>query len=283
VGNADYQRILKQVKDTPQCGRDHHREKSKIWREKRRKKGFCAIWVYDSDDFEACSGWKTTLSDSRLPAKLCRGAGPASVLFSSISPGAIPVRHTGAVCGSRLLPLLFLLAAASGCTSPPLAAPTAASPGIRLNESHREVWWERSVRVLNSNHFQVARESKLEGVIETAWRGGSGLLEPWHGDSVGVSNRLESTLQSIRRRVTVVLQSSADNTQVLTVRVDKEIEDLPGLAANYEGGATFSESQPLNRDLSQVVGQTGPSRWVSVGRDPLLEQKILAEIRDPRR
>jgi hypothetical protein len=56
MGNADYQRILKQVKDTPQRGRDHLREKSKIWREKRRKKGFCAIWVYDSDDFEACSG-----------------------------------------------------------------------------------------------------------------------------------------------------------------------------------------------------------------------------------
>ncbi|MFM7058008.1 MAG: hypothetical protein ACKO2P_13900 [Planctomycetota bacterium] len=192
------------------------------------------------------------------------------------------MRHTGPVCGSTLASLLCLLAVAGGCTSPPLVSPTAASPGIRLNESQRDAWWERSVRVLNSNHFQVARESKLEGVIETTWRGGSGLLEPWHGDSVGVSNRMESTLQSIRRRVVVLLQSSTDNTLVLSVRVDKEIEDLPGLAANYEGGATFSESQPLNRDLSQVVGQTGPSRWVSVGRDPLLEQKILAEIRNPR-
>ncbi len=190
--------------------------------------------------------------------------------------------HTGLVCRITLASLLFLLAVAGGCASPPLVAPTAASPGIRLSEAQRDAWWERSVRVLNGNHFQVARESKLEGVIETAWRGGSGLLEPWHGDSVGVSNRLESTLQSIRRRVVVLLQSSADNSFVLSVRVDKEIEDLPGLAANYEGGATFSESQPLNRDLSQVVGQTGPSRWVSVGRDPLLEQKILAEIRNPR-
>jgi len=192
------------------------------------------------------------------------------------------VPHTGLVCRITLASLLFLLAVAGGCASPPLVAPTAASPGIRLSEAQRDAWWERSVRVLNGNHFQVSRESKLEGVIETAWRGGSGLLEPWHGDSVGVSNRLESTLQSIRRRVVVLLQSSADNSFVLSVRVDKEIEDLPGLAANYEGGATFSESQPLNRDLSQVVGQTGPSRWVSVGRDPLLEQKILAEIRNPR-
>lgn len=192
------------------------------------------------------------------------------------------MRYAGSSPRNSLLALLCLAVSISGCLSPPLASPTAASPGIRLNESQRDAWWERSVRVLNSNHFQIARESKLEGVIETTWRGGSGMLEPWHGDSVGISNRLESTLQSIRRRVFVLLQSSAESTLVLSVRVDKEIEDVPGLAANYEGGATFSESQPLNRDLSQVVGQTGPSRWIPVGRDPLLEQKILAEIRNPR-
>jgi hypothetical protein len=177
---------------------------------------------------------------------------------------------------------LGLFAAAAGCVSPPVTSPSAASIGISLNESQRDAWWERAVRVLNRNHFQIARESKLEGVIETEYRGGSGVLEPWHGDSVGLSNRLESTLQSIRRRAVVLMQSSGTESLVLTVRVDKELEDVPGLAANYEGGATFSESQPLSRDLSQVVGQTGPSRWISVGRDPLLEQKILAEIRSGR-
>jgi hypothetical protein len=75
------------------------------------------------------------------------------------------------------------------------------------------------------------------------------------------------------------MQSNGTGTMLVNVRVDKEIEDLPGIAANYEGGATFNEAQPLNRDLSQVVGQSGPSRWLSVGRDPLLENKILNEIR----
>lgn len=234
------------------------------------------------EQFRGLRGEESILSDFPLPARLRNHSALPSAFRLSVHTGAFPVRHTGSDRSSTLIALLCLLAVVCGCTTPPLASPTAASPGIRLNESQRDAWWERSVRVLNHNHFQVARESKLEGVIETAWRGGSGLLEPWHGDSVGVSNRLESTLQSIRRRVVVLLQSSANNTLVLTVRVDKEIEDVPGLAANYEGGATFSESQPLNRDLSQVVGQTGPSRWISLGRDPLLEQKILAEIRNPR-
>ncbi len=132
--------------------------------------------------------------------------------------------------------------------------------------------------VLNRNHFQVARESKLEGIIETEYRGGSNLMEPWHSDSVGYANRLESTLQSIRRRVVINMQSAGPGQMTVFVRADKEIEDLPGLAANYEGGATFSESQPLNRDLNQVVGQSGPSRWLPVGRDPLLERKLLSEI-----
>jgi hypothetical protein len=89
---------------------------------------------------------------------------------------------------------------------------------------------------------------------------------------------MESTLQSIRRRVTVNMQSSGVGVTTVNVRVDKELEDLPGLAANYEGGATFSENQPLDRDLNQVVGQSGPSRWLAIGRDPLLERKLLTEI-----
>ena len=139
--------------------------------------------------------------------------------------------------------------------------------------------WERTVHVLNENHFLVARESKLEGVIETEYRAGSNLLEPWHPDSVGFDNRLESTLQSIRRKVTVSFGQSGTDQILVSVRVDKEIEDLPGLAATYEGGASFPESDPLSRDLSQVIGQTSPSRWLPLGRDPLLEGRITEQIR----
>ncbi len=165
-----------------------------------------------------------------------------------------------------------------GCLSSPPKAASGGSSTIQVAASQRDSLWETAVVVLNRNHFQVARESKLEGIIETDYRGGSSILEPWHPDSVGFQNRIESTLQSIRRRVTINMQASGGGVMTVHVRVDKEIEDLPGLAANYEGGATFSESQPLNRDLNQVVGQSGPSRWLPVGRDPLLERKLISEI-----
>ncbi|MBC7965528.1 MAG: hypothetical protein H7Z17_06320 [Fuerstia sp.] len=169
-----------------------------------------------------------------------------------------------------------------GCLSSPPKAPAVGSSAVQVSADYRDSMWEHAVVVLHRNHFQVARESKLEGVIETQYRGGSNVLEPWHPDSVGLQNRLESTLQSIRRRVTVSMQSSGPGLMTVSVRVDKEIEDLPGLAANYEGGATFPESQPFNRDLDQVVGQSGPSRWLSIGRDPLLERKLLAQIQSGR-
>jgi hypothetical protein len=169
-----------------------------------------------------------------------------------------------------------------GCLSSPPKAPAVGSSSVQLSADYRDSIWEHAVVVLHRNHFQVARESKLEGVIETHYRGGSNLLEPWHPDSIGLENRLESTLQSIRRRVIVSLKSSSDGQMTVSVRVDKEIEDLPGLAANYEGGATFQESQPLNRDLDQVVGQTGPSRWLSIGRDPMLERQMLSQIQSGR-
>lgn len=177
---------------------------------------------------------------------------------------------------------VFGLFVGNGCLSSPPSAPSAGSSSVQLSADYRDSLWERAVVILHRNHFQIARESKLEGVIETDYRGGASILEPWHPDSVGLENRLQSTLQTIRRRVIVSMQSDGTGLMTLGVRVDKELEDLPGLAANSEGGATFQESQPLTRDLDQVVGQTGPSRWLSIGRDPLLERQILTQIQSGR-
>lgn len=140
--------------------------------------------------------------------------------------------------------------------------------------------WERAVSVLHRHHFLIARESKLEGVIETEYRAGSGLLEPWHPDSVGLDNRLESTLQSIRRKVVISFTQSGIDQLLVAVQVHKEVEDVPGPTATYAAGATFSESNVLDRDLDQVLGQSAPSRWLPRGRDPLLEAQLIAQIQN---
>ncbi|MCA9057338.1 MAG: hypothetical protein KDA85_02520 [Planctomycetaceae bacterium] len=174
--------------------------------------------------------------------------------------------------------LLLGLMVGTGCAiSRPVA--TVGPGGFQVSAEHRDLVWERAVSVLNRFHFMVMRESKLEGLIETDYRAGANILEPWHPDATSLESRLESTLQSIRRRAVVSIQSAGPGLLNVTVRVDKEIEDVPAPAATYEGGATFSDAQPLERDLNQVLGQSGPSRWLSQGRDLQLEHEILRAIR----
>lgn len=173
------------------------------------------------------------------------------------------------------------LALASGCASPWLGAPPPVAVGnpILVPAANDEVLWERTVDVLHDFHFQIARENRFSRVIETDYRTGSGLLEPWHHDSVGLANRMESTLQSVRRKVLVrLLPSEQGAGYLVSVEAFQEREDLPGIAANSPGGASFQENKPLQRDLNLVVGQSAPSGWIPMGRDPALEQKILQSL-----
>ncbi|APZ93021.1 hypothetical protein [Fuerstiella marisgermanici] len=180
---------------------------------------------------------------------------------------------------SLRLTLVTAVLMLGGCLSgPPAGNMPQGVSAIQVSADKQDLMWERAVAILNNYHFMVARESKIEGVIETEYRAGSNLFEPWHHDSVGYANRLESTVQSIRRKAIVTFQNSSPGLVTISVRVDKEIEDVPGLAANYEGGATFSESQLLDRNLDQVVGQAGASRWLHRGTDPALEAELMRQI-----
>ena len=139
-----------------------------------------------------------------------------------------------------------------------------------------EAMWERTIDVVH-NYFDIARENKMDGVIETQPKVGASLFEPWHRDATGFHNRLEGTMQSIRRRAFINIRRE-NGGYMVSVEVLKELEDLPGLAANAPGAATFQTSNPLQRDLNLVVGQTSPSGWIAVGRDTALEQRMIAAL-----
>lgn len=171
--------------------------------------------------------------------------------------------------------LVGLVAALSGCAS--LNAPPASNP-VFVPATHYETAWERTVDAIHDFKFPLARESKLDGVIETQYVVGSSVLEPWNRDSVGFDNRMESTFQSIRRRALVRI-TPTQGGYLVAVEAYKEQEDVYGPVANSAGGASFQINQPLQRDLNLAVGQSAPSGWIALGRDPALEQAMLARIR----
>ena len=191
----------------------------------------------------------------------------------------MPLR-TSRVRFARTAILIAVLMQGCAAMGPRLGfAPPAAANPLYVASCNENAVWEATVDVLHEFHFDVARENRLSRVIETAYLTGSGVLEPWHSDSVGLENRLESTFQSIRRRVIVnVIPDERGQGYLVSVEAFKELEDLGGLAANSAGAATFNENEPLRRDLNPVVGQSAPSGWLPQGRDLALESSVLARL-----
>ncbi len=161
-----------------------------------------------------------------------------------------------------------------------------------------EVVWGKMVDVAD-DYFKVQTEQRVvfangvptEGRIDTYPQTGATLLEPWRGDSVGFRERLESTLQSIRRRGSMRLIPDPAGWRIETVVV-KELENLPRPMRATAGGASFRNDDSLYRygtplpTLGQQVGDqprpvanpTPNLGWIPLGRDPLLEQRMLSNV-----
>lgn len=165
-----------------------------------------------------------------------------------------------------------------GCTTIPSAVPPVSNP-MFVRANNPEDAWERTVDVVHEYLFEIERENRLGGLIETRYKTGSGVLEPWHGDSVGLDSRLESSLQSIRRKAFVSV-TPVDGGFLVGVEAHKELEDV-ARAANLQGAATFLDDNQLQqRDLNPVVGQATPSAWIPKGRDAALEQAMLRSLQE---
>ena len=165
----------------------------------------------------------------------------------------------------------------AGCHLFSVRPPSAPPQPLYVTSADSEFVWERIVDVLHDYPFEIERENKLNGIIETKYRIGSTLLEPWFRDSYGLRNRLESGIQTVRRKVFVTM-TPVEGGYIVTVRADKELENFPIAAANTTGGATFQENQPLQRDLNAVLGPETAQEWVRRGRDTVLEQDLTSRL-----
>lgn len=135
------------------------------------------------------------------------------------------------------------------------------------------------------DYFRIKREERIrildgvmsEGWIETHAESGGTILEPWKKDSTRGFERVQATLQTIRRFAKVRVIPTGNSYQV-DVRVYKELEDL-----DQPVGATVTAPQ-FRYDNALDVGKTDPLQtnvvegWIPQGRDFSLEQKILRNI-----
>lgn len=139
--------------------------------------------------------------------------------------------------------------------------------------------WRATVTILDE-YFDIASEDRRTHKIVTQPRPGSTLLEPWNGDSVGFDERLESSLQTIRRFAIASVDAAPGGGYRIKVQVFKQLEDLVQPERQAVGRAVFNNEFPINRTQEVVGPVQAPVFWIDRGRDTKLEQVILGRIKE---
>jgi hypothetical protein len=164
----------------------------------------------------------------------------------------------------------------AGCSTTRLS--TVSPNPLVVPSADFETVWNGTIAVLDE-YFDIATENRLSRKIVTQPRIGATLLEPWAGDSVGFRERLESSFQTIRRFAIARVTEAPGGGYAVKVEVYKELEDLAKPDRQMGGRAVFNNDFPVNRTRDVVGPIPVPIQWIPRGRDPKLEQAILAKLR----
>jgi hypothetical protein len=141
-----------------------------------------------------------------------------------------------------------------------------------------ETIWNTTVAVVDE-YFEIATENRQQRRIVTQPKVAGTLMEPWNMDSGDFYERVESSLQTIRRFAIVTIEPDPTGMgQAVRVEVFKELEDLVRPERAPAGRAIFSNEIPVNR-AREVVGPVDvPQGWIPRGRDLVVEQSMLRRI-----
>jgi len=205
---------------------------------------------------------------------------------------AIPyvISHRG-VSMRRLLVASVIAVTASGCVRGPSWTVQPGQPIATYCENPTLVSrgdpalvWETVVDVVD-DYFEIEHEEPVrtignvltEGRLDTVAQVSPTILEPWRDDTVGSGQRIENTLQSMRRRALVRVMPAEEGFWV-DVAVFKELEDVARPEHATAGAATFRYDDSLRRVVNPVGDQLTAEGWIPQGRDAALEQKIVGHL-----
>ena len=134
--------------------------------------------------------------------------------------------------------------------------------------------WSQVVDAVD-DYFRITREQPvqnsdgiiLDGRIETSYRIGASLLEPWRKDSTAGFERLQSTLQSIRRRCIVIVRPRGA-AYTIGVVVQKDLEDTD--RSQYSTESMWRCDMMAPSFAWKTPTTTAPKRWVGSHSDGTL-------------
>jgi len=177
------------------------------------------------------------------------------------------------------LTLLGLLAA--GCHQPAQPTQPTATEVVVSDVDEFDLLWRTAVRALERHQFQVDRQDRHAGIITTFPETAPQWFEFWRRDFSDPYSTLESSLHTIRRQATVrVVRTEGEKRYRVEVEVRVSRWSAPERQVTTASGAMrmFSREMPTTEGL--MPEEAEPPHWVDLGRDPVLEKKLLQAILD---
>lgn len=176
---------------------------------------------------------------------------------------------------------VVVIAFVAGCSQ---AVPDVSNP-IPIATAEYDRVFDAAVMVLRDEHFVVARKDRRFGVVTTEPRTAASVFEPWHTDNSTAAQTTASTLNFDRRTVRVMINpaaetASGDGEYQLQVQVTLDRRHHPTRVLNTAAMGSVGVGHREATDYKPLLTETGveESFWSPVGRDELLEKRLLAEI-----
>ena len=162
-------------------------------------------------------------------------------------------------------------------------APNSNNPMYVQVRDH-EFLWSVVVDVVDS-HFEIAREEPVrlydsvltEGRIDTTPKIAASIGEFWHADSVGLSERIDCTLQTTRKKGLVRVIPVVGGFQIEAL-VHKELEDLKSPVRSPTTNANLRYQSDTDPFMEKIDIDPASKGWIMLGRDTAMEDRLLLEI-----
>jgi len=167
----------------------------------------------------------------------------------------------------------------------PLGPQTRLANPIDVNTQDSEFLWNQIVDTVDDYFPRTKSEQRptrdnlqwFEGRLETFPEVGATYFEPWRKDALEGYQRLQSTLQTMRRTASIRVLPTDVGFSV-GVEVIKEIEDVDRSQYSSEGAAVARQDGGIVRVDPGLLGNPITIGWIRQENDTELEQRILREI-----
>lgn len=181
--------------------------------------------------------------------------------------------------------LIFMIVLIGGCRKP-----VSVMNPHRFSDQDYDRIYTAAVEALWDFGFRIDRRDHRFGRISTLPLGAATVVEPWHPQNSSTGQAVQATFLDLRRRVNVMLDPETSNKAaplhtgegqdyLLRVEVLLEKRQLPTRGIiNSGSGRLFTRLDAVPSEWKRR-GITS-SYWLSVGRDPQFEAKLVRQIVD---